>query len=227
MKNVISFCLWGDDLKYTLGAVKNCDLAEKYFPDWICRFYVGSDVPEYILLQIQKQNNTEIIRMSEPCDRTGMFWRFLAASDPDVHAMLSRDTDCRLCAREAAAVNEWMDSDKDFHIIRDHPYHGTAIMGGLWGVKNGLLSNMKEMVDEYEKGDFWQVDQNFLREKVYNNIQHSVLVHDPFFDKKPFPVERDYGSSVRFIGEVFDEHDRYNPEDIEVLAKAEGKSYEK
>ena len=222
MKNVISFCLWGNNLKYTLGAIKNCTLAEKYFPDWVCRFYLGKDVPHDIIGQLQKRENVEMIFMEEPCDRTGMFWRFLAASDPDVHAMLSRDTDCRLCVRDPAAVEEWMQSDKDFHIIRDHPYHATEIMGGMWGVKNGLLSNMINMVDEYEKGDFWQVDQNFLREKIYPMVQEHALVHDPFFERRPFPIERDYNSKVRFIGEVFDENEEYNPKDIEVLAQAEG-----
>ena len=222
MKNVISFSLWGNDRKYTLGAVKNCVLAEMYLPDWICRFYLGQDVPKDIIEQLEKYTNVELIFMEEPCDRTGMFWRFLAASDPDVHAMLSRDTDCRLCQREAAMINEWMESDKDFHIIRDHPYHATEIMGGMWGVKNGLLSDMTNMVDEYEKGDFWQVDQNFLREKIYPMVRDHALVHDPFFERKPFMTKRDYNSKVRFIGEVFDENEEYNPKDIEVLAKAEG-----
>jgi len=221
MKNVISFSLWGDNPKYTIGAIKNCPLAQEHFPDWICRFYVGEDVPKDIIESIESFENAEIIKTTEPCNRTGMFWRFLAASDPEVNAMLSRDTDCRLCAREARAVEEWMNSDKDFHVIRDHPYHGTQIMGGVWGVKNGALSNMKELVDAYEKGDFWQVDQNFLREIVWPIVENSMVVHDPFFARKPFPVEREYDSDVRFIGEVFDENDDYNPKDIEILREAE------
>ena len=221
MKNVISFCLWGNNLKYTLGAIKNCDLADKYFPGWICRFYIGEDIPHPIVDQLRERGNVELIHMSGPCDRTAMFWRFLAASDPEVNAMLSRDTDSRLCAREAAAVNEWMESNKDFHIIRDHPYHATEIMGGIWGVRNGLLSNMKNMVEDYKKVNFWQVDQNFLKEKIYPLVHTHALVHDPFFEKKPFPVERNYNSSVRFIGEVFDEHEQFNSDDITVLKQAE------
>ena len=48
-----------------------------------------------------------------------------------------------------------------------------------------------------------------------------MFVHDPFFSRKPFPVEREYDSDVRFIGEVFDENDDYNPKDIEILREAE------
>jgi hypothetical protein len=52
-----------------------------------------------------------------------------------VDAYVSRDLDSRLNAREISAVNEWIDSDKDFHFMRDHPYHGTTILGSGWGCK--------------------------------------------------------------------------------------------
>ena len=37
--------------------------------------------------------------------------------------------------REIAAVQEWWQSEKSFHIMRDHPQHQTAILGGMWGIK--------------------------------------------------------------------------------------------
>ena len=43
---------------------------------------------------------------------------------------------------------------------------GTEILGGMWGSKKGVVNNMKELIDDYIKGDFWQVDQNFLREST-------------------------------------------------------------
>ena len=76
--------------------------------------------------------------MNEKGDWTGMFWRFLAA-DHLSDIVLSRDTDSRLNKREKAAVDEWLNSDKDFHIMRDHPYHATEILGGMWGCRNGIL----------------------------------------------------------------------------------------
>ena len=82
--------------------------------------------------------------------------------------------------------------------MRDHPYHNTAILGGMWGSKKGVLPQMKKLIDEYIKGSFWQVDQNFLREKIYPLVKDNSLVHDEFFDKKPFPIKRENG---RFIGE--------------------------
>jgi hypothetical protein len=34
-----------------------------------------------------------------------------------------------------AAVNEWLNSSLPFHIMRDHPDHGTYILGGMWGAR--------------------------------------------------------------------------------------------
>ena len=35
------------------------------------------------------------------------------------------------------------------HIMRDHPVHAELIMGGLWGGKAGLLSNIVEVINKF------------------------------------------------------------------------------
>ena len=42
MKKIIAFSLWGDQPKYTVGAIKNADLAKEIYPDWTCRFISDS-----------------------------------------------------------------------------------------------------------------------------------------------------------------------------------------
>lgn len=207
MKKVISFCLWGDIPKYTIGAIRNAQLALEIYPNWECWFYVADNVPQDIINQLQSISNTKIINMGEG-NWTAMFWRFSPASNPNVSVMLSRDTDSRLSLREKAAVDEWLLSDKQFHIMRDHPYHETEILGGMWGVKNPLLQDMEQLIDDYVKGDFWQVDQNFLREIIYPKVKDTSLSHDPYFtkygDTSPFPTER---QNKEFVGDIFDEND--------------------
>ena len=202
MKKIIAFSLWGDNPKYTVGLIKNLDLAKEVYPGWICRVYCGKSVPENIISEIEKRDNKELIIMDEQGDWEGMFWRFFAAEDADI--MISRDSDSRLNNREKAAVEQWIKSDKNFHIMRDHPYHATEILGGMWGVKSPILKNIRNMIKEYSKGNFYQVDQNFLREKVYPLVKHSAMVHDEFFEKKPFPMPRD---GLEFVGKVFDENE--------------------
>ena len=204
MKKIISFSLWGDNPVYTIGAIKNADLALEIYPGWICRYYIGKSVPNDIITALIEKDNTEVFVMNEDGDWTGMFWRFYPAAEPDIDVMISRDTDSRLSLREKAAVDEWLSSDKDFHIMRDHPYHATEILGGMWGVRGDLLSNMRQMILDYAKGDFWQVDQNFLKEQVYPVIVNHTCVHDEFFEKKPFPISREL---KRFVGQAFDAND--------------------
>jgi len=215
MKKVISYSLWGTNSKYTVGAIWNAETAKEFYPDWVCRFHVGRDVPHLIKEKLSSYENVEIIERTDPCDWTGMFWRFEDASDPNIDVMISRDTDSRLDMREKFAVNEWITSDKGFHIMRDHPYHATEILGGMWGAKKGVIPNMKEMIQEYVKGDFWQVDQNFLKEKIYPSIKNNACVHDEYFEKKPFPVPRDRGF---FVGQAFNaDNTLCNPEHARML----------
>ena len=211
MKKIISFSLWGDNSKYTIGAIRNAELTPIIFPGWVSRFYCGLSVPTSIIETLKSLPHTEIIIMDVDGDWSGMFWRFYACDDSDV--MLSRDTDSRLSNREKLAVDEWLKSDKDFHIMRDHPYHTTEILGGMWGVRNGLINNIKTIIDDYVKGNFWQVDQNFLKEKIYPIIKNNSFVHDEFMNfenwKKSFPTER---NNKEFIGDVFDENENRHPE---------------
>ena len=129
MKKIISFSLWGDNPKYTIGAIKNVELSKTIYPDWICRFYCGKSVPSDIIEKLKSYDNVEVIEMDEDGNWSGMFWRFYACEDADV--MITRDTDSRLSFREKFAVDEWLNSDKDFHIMRDHPYHNVLILGGI------------------------------------------------------------------------------------------------
>lgn len=212
---VIAFSLWGDDPKYTIGALKNADIASNLYPDWRCRYYVGQSCPDDIVEGLMSRDNCDVIRMEHQGDWTGMFWRFLSASDPLVEVMLSRDTDSRLNKREKEAVDEWLKSDKTFHIMRDHPYHGTEILGGMWGAKRGCIADIGTLIDNYVKGDFWQVDQNFLRDIIYNKVKDTCMVHDEFFERKPFPSSR---SNKHFVGMAFDENDNpLHPEHMELL----------
>ena len=117
MKKLICFSLWGKEKKYTVGAVKNADLALTIYPDWICRYYVGGSTPKNTIDKLSKRKNTEVFLMNERGDWTSMFWRFYPASDEDVSCMISRDVDSRLNHRERVAVDHWLSSDKGFHIM--------------------------------------------------------------------------------------------------------------
>ena len=214
MKKVISYSLWGDNPIYTHGALRNLEMAKEVYPDWICRFYLDKNVPEDIVTKL-KDGGAEVYKYMKDGDWYAMFWRFLPASDPKVDVMISRDCDSRLTIREKEAVEEWLKSDKLFHIMRDHPYHKTEILGGMWGVKKPLLNDMKNLMGNYKMGNFWQTDQNFLRERVYPLVKNYAMVHDEYFEKTGFPSPRIDGE---FVGEAFNHRDELlYPEHREVF----------
>ncbi len=204
---IIAFSLWGDGPQYTVGAIRNAELAKTIFPGWICRFYIGQSTPEETIKELEAFDNVQVVRMDVPGDLTGMFWRFYPASEKDVSVLISRDCDSRLNKREKAAIDEWLSLDTSFHIMRDHPNHGIHILGGMWGVKNPKLKKMKTFIDKFDKEDRYQTDQKFLSQIIFPLISNDYTVHDEFFDKKPFPLPRE---GKQFVGEPFDEKDNPN-----------------
>ena len=84
---------------------------------------------------------------------------------------MSRDLDALIVPREIAAVKDWIKSGKALHIMRDHPLHKTAILGGMWGLKLRKLERFS-MISAfnlashdpilYALQDSHNDDQNFL-----------------------------------------------------------------
>jgi DNA-binding GntR family transcriptional regulator len=91
-------------------------------------------------------------------------------------------------------------------------------MGGMWGMKKNTFPKMKELIDIYKGGDFWQVDQNFLNEMVYPLCKNNTFIHDEFMNyeenKHNFPTTR---KKYEFVGDVFDEKNQRHPEYFKLL----------
>ena len=63
----------------------------------------------------------------------GQVWRFAPMVDPLVSEFHSRDLDSIISNREFAAVNDWLsNTNRTFHIMRDHKQHGSAIPGEMF-----------------------------------------------------------------------------------------------
>jgi len=214
MKKIISFSLWGDNPKYCVGAIKNSELREKYYPDWVCRFHVHKDVPSEYIESLESSDGTEVVIEDRAANWTGMFWRFEPISEEDVSVMLSRDCDSRLNQREADAVSEFMNSEKLFHIMRDHPHHGFNVLGGMFGVKKGILDNMKDLCARFAQTDNYGTDYRFFDAIIGQVPLESIMVHDPFFTGIDFPNPREEN---QFVGQVFDENDVYDQSHLDAL----------
>jgi len=209
---IITFSLWGDNPKYNIGAIKNCELAKIHYPDWICRFYVAQNTPKETIKILKSKENIEIIETEEAGDWKFTLKRFLPFSEPNVEAFISRDCDSRISTREAFAVNLWLNSNKKFHIMRDHPFHGSfPILAGMFGAKKEIIKDINQLIKQYQienLNEQYHFDQIFLLKYIWPKIKDDSLIHDEFFDKKPFPTMR---LNNQFVGAIFDENDNQDP----------------
>jgi hypothetical protein len=228
---VISFCLWGDNPKYLQGAIKNAELAKDIYPEWKLRYHVSgieafSSVKLHdCLIALSKINhNAEVFTMNWEPNWKLMLARFMPAADENVNIMLSRDCDSRLSLREKIAVDEWIASNKGFHTMHDHFHHSVPILGGMFGVKKDVLSDINLLIDDWLKrshnnnGNYWQIDQQFLTNIVWPRIQNNVMNHADFHTNIwpgiPFKSKR---IGREFVGATYDENNNINEDQMRCL----------
>ena len=171
MKNVITFSLWGNESRYTIGSIKNAILAQTFYPSFECWFYIHKEsVPLNIIEQLDSLPNTKLIfKTGDLLKSKPMCWRFEAIDEPDVEVMMPRDTDTRIFLREKLAVDEWLNSDKTLHIMRDHKkYHKHKIFGGMFGIKKLPSLKWKDIIDSIDQNNKARMyDVNVLY-KIYH-----------------------------------------------------------
>lgn len=214
---IISFCLWGNNPKYNIGAQKNIELAKRYYPGWLCRFYCDNTISKTTEKTIIESSNCQMVKVKDIGNWKFTVNRFLPMSE-EIEYMISRDTDSRIGDREASAVSEWIESGKSAHIMRDHPYHGGfPMLAGMFGIKGGVIKNIKALLDLYQNTEQYHYDQFFLKDFIYPFIEDDVIIHDEFFEKKAFPKKR---NGLDFVGQIFDENEQIVQEHSTILEKA-------
>lgn len=188
--------------------------------------YFNKTVPIKYIEELNIYNNVELINMNDSV-LPGMFWRFLPYDDVEIELFIVRDLDSRISMREAVAVYEWVNSGKNLHIMRDHPYHINLIMGGMWGLKRSINFSIKDKMLTYlrirnREFDLFErdEDQHFLAEFIYPKFFFSKIVHASFhkyeYATKEFICNRVENS---FVGEYsFDNNFNFSHRDaIKVL----------
>lgn len=233
MKKIISFSLWFQDKPmdgysyqttnmYYNGLVRNLEILNEgeIYKGWMIRVYTNDTVSGPYRQKLVDLG-AEIVDISSTDHRQhripGMFWRFLPFADSTVDIFIVRDCDSRINKREESAVNEWLNSNKILHVMRDHPHHYYKILGGMWGYKNymqrmDILTPMREFLQE-RNYRFKRMDDMLFLNRIYDKLEGQSMEHDDFFRYKysqPFPDRSYQGTYYHFVGEIFDEHDN-NP----------------
>ena len=191
MVKVISFCFWGDEKKYTIGALRNAELSKTFYPDFECWFYIHiQSVPEDIIYELSKLSNVKLIYKTGDVSKCRpMMWRFESIIEKDVELMMPRDTDTRILLREKLAVDEWLNSDKLIHIMRDHPYHNYNIQGGMWGIKKNNLCDWGKLMDDVIQLWDRMYDQLFVSDVIYPIYKNYSIIHASNHRREEFAID--------------------------------------
>lgn len=217
MNKVISFSLYGSDDIYCIGMLENIEIINQHYADWKIYIYYHN-IPEALLEELQKKPNTYLF----PCRYNGtkwegMFWRFYPMENMNIDVFLSRDADSRISQREMNLVNDFLHSNKPFHIIRDNPKHDLLILGGTFGMKvkefhqyankkrikmypiNNILNHFHATVEQgKDKGP----DQDFLCGYIFPIIHDNNMTHYSYENLRFTPNDIMIPPDDNFIGKV-------------------------
>lgn len=221
---VISYSLYGTHPKYYLGMLRNVQAAPKIYPGWEVFIYVPhkssliwEDLPPATFAHLEACEDLGARVIHDEGNLPPMFWRFQPADDLKVERFMVRDADSRLSFREALAVEQWIEQDTCFHVMRDHPAHCCPMLGGMWGAQwrkaNWEAPPMKDLMAKFlaentEPPVEYGFDQLFLAKMIWPWARTSATQHDCMPGRRkeymadPFPAKRE--NFPRFVGEVIE-----------------------
>jgi len=196
---VVSVSLFGSKGKYLRGAEKLAISIKSNLPGWSLVFFVGKSVPTKIKKSLTAKNAT-LILVDEPENLSASAWRFRIWELGNPEYVLFRDSDSIVSSREAQAVTQWIESGVPVHIIRDHPFHSSEKMAGLWGLRPKGMQWFANEVRGHFFLDSYGSDQAFLATRVYPRIVDSSLVHASFHRHEPLTQITEFSKGSSRIG---------------------------
>ena len=207
-KKVFSYCIYGSQKKYCLGMVKNLEQIKKLFPDFKVWIYLGNDVPCEYIDQYKSFRNVTLINT----DITGhqlMSYRYFILTE-QFDTIFIRDADSRFGERDLWCITHFLNSDFKIFTIRDHKFHGQELMGGQTGFNNFLIPTLKSSYSIFENTrptvDYYQCDQDFIKEYIFNIHKQSVIAYSEFYDYgegSNFKIPLSRKSNEDFCGNVY------------------------
>lgn len=176
-------------------------MMRKYYPGYTIRVYTNIPRDPQICSILCSNNDVFWCNINETpshgdlSSMSFLTWRYLPFGDPTVEIMMSRDLDSAIIAREAEAVNDWLQKgDKAICIMRDQPFQNCEMLAGMWQANNSKLDNgtrtaahlrdriIMESKDPNMKKDKYG-DQKVLYKTIYYNISEQIVAYDSYFCK--------------------------------------------
>jgi len=175
----ISYTLFGTQPKYYIGAEKNIELNKKLLPDWVTVIYYNEKnildgwVEKLSSLGAEMRNITNFSFSDKDTIHYPYFWRFFSFLNDGISIV--RDLDSRVSDREVEYINRWLNSECDYFIIRDHPWH-SPVPSGLFGVKSKIKEFEDHFINFINTSDLrWGTDQEILHQYMENIDKNNIF----------------------------------------------------
>ena len=188
---VFSFCLYGTNRLYYSGLLQNIASIREYFPDFSIYVYRGVCDPTWTL------DGVHVVDTGLP-GPINTLHRLLPLTFADIG--FCRDADSRMTERDRWCISEFLKSDKSYHIIRDHFYHKSPIMAGMFGWKKALPISIQPPTQAT-----YGIDEAFLQTTVYPLVIKDALVHtniSAFVGEETTRIEIPQNDPADFVGNV-------------------------
>jgi hypothetical protein len=164
---VFSFCLYGTEPNYYTGLLENIKLIREWFPEFDIFVYKGVCDPSWEI------PNATIVETNRE-GAVNMLYRYTPLKTAEVGFV--RDADSRITERDRWCIQEFLASSYGYHMIRDHIWHKSRLMGGLFGWKKPVDISI-EIPAEASYG----YDEFYLGEVLYPRIVSDMIVHTNLF----------------------------------------------
>lgn len=190
---VFSFCLYGTDTYYYTGLLENIQIIQQHYPTFSIYVYLGECDATWTF-----PDSITIIHTGK-AGPINMLFRYKALEIAEIGFV--RDTDSRITERDRWCIDKFLDSSYTYHIIRDHVWHKSKIMGGLFGWKERTTVQFDE-----ENPSGYGYDESILSQELYPRIRDTTLVHTNITGYIGEHIERigiPHKDTYDFIGNVY------------------------
>lgn len=191
---VFSFCLYGTASHYYTGLLENIRIIQEYYPDFSIHIYLGECDPLWTLPE-----TVTVIRTGKE-GAINMLFRYVPLRFADIGFV--RDADSRITKRDRWCIDKFLESNYSYHCIRDHVWHKSKIMGGLFGWKEQTLFDF----DETNPAGYGY-DESVLSDILYPRIRERMMIHTNMYglvgehtERIGIPQEDTYD----FVGNVYE-----------------------
>jgi hypothetical protein len=190
---VFSFCLYGEQSFYYTGLLENIRIIQTYYPDFDIYVYLGECDPSWVL-----PDSVHVVR-TEKAGPINMLFRYNAGGFSDIGFV--RDADSRITERDRWCIDSFLRSPYKYHVIRDHIWHKSKIMGGLFGWK---ASFHVEFDPNHPSG--YGYDEHILSNQLYPKIRDETLIHtniNGYIEEHTERITIPHRDSRDFVGNVY------------------------